>query len=202
MLTPQVQTTSTRRTFGELMTQPPADWYPDPQHHGVVRYWDGTQWTDHVHEAAPATATGPIAGHKHRMSGGMIAVIAVACALVGIFVIAMIAAVVIPVTRYERTKESNHEAYTTVSDIGTAVAHAMVDSPDGMPSVEQVGSDVVIRSTDGPQQTVALEPGVDLGGFTAQDEETWCVWVTSSRTMSPAYQYSTWGGLEAGDCSR
>ena len=149
---------------------------------------------------APATATGPIAGHKRRMSGGMIAVIAVACALVGIFVVAMIAAVVIPVTKNERTKESNHEAYTTVSEIGIAIAYATVDTPDGMPTVEQVGSDVVIRSTEGPPQTVALEPGVDLGGFTGQDEETWCVWVTSSRTTSPAYQYSTWGGVEAGDC--
>jgi hypothetical protein len=26
---------------------PPARWYPDPEHAGWQRYWDGTAWTDH-----------------------------------------------------------------------------------------------------------------------------------------------------------
>jgi len=40
-----------------LMTenQTPAGWYPDDQ--GVQRYWDGTQWTEHV---APAPAAGAV----------------------------------------------------------------------------------------------------------------------------------------------
>jgi hypothetical protein len=33
------------------MTTPPptpAGWYPDPQAPGYQRYWDGSQWTEHV----------------------------------------------------------------------------------------------------------------------------------------------------------
>jgi hypothetical protein len=29
-------------------TLPPADWYPDPQGVGRLRYWDGRAWTEHV----------------------------------------------------------------------------------------------------------------------------------------------------------
>jgi uncharacterized protein YbjQ (UPF0145 family) len=34
----------------------PADWYPDPENPGQLRYWDGTQWTEHRH---PANQTDP-----------------------------------------------------------------------------------------------------------------------------------------------
>lgn len=30
------------------MGTPPANWYPDPQQPGMVRYWDGAHWTPHV----------------------------------------------------------------------------------------------------------------------------------------------------------
>jgi hypothetical protein len=29
------------------MSTPPASWYPDPEHAGWQRYWDGTGWTEH-----------------------------------------------------------------------------------------------------------------------------------------------------------
>jgi hypothetical protein len=36
----------------------PANWYHDPTAPGVMRYWDGVQWTEHRHAATPlATAT-------------------------------------------------------------------------------------------------------------------------------------------------
>lgn len=40
---------------------PPAGWQPDPSVPGQLRYWDGTQWTQHVQPAAtpPAGATPP-----------------------------------------------------------------------------------------------------------------------------------------------
>lgn len=31
--------------------QPPAGWHPDPTTPGQLRYWDGAQWTEHVHPA-------------------------------------------------------------------------------------------------------------------------------------------------------
>jgi hypothetical protein len=39
----------------------PAGWHPDPEHPGFLRYWDGTQWTDH-RTAAPAATVTPTAG--------------------------------------------------------------------------------------------------------------------------------------------
>lgn len=45
-----------------MTSMPPADWYPDPQDPGQLRYWDGQQWTEHrserqqpsVHAAVPS----------------------------------------------------------------------------------------------------------------------------------------------------
>lgn len=35
----------------------PAGWYPDTNQPGTLRYWDGTQWTEHTHrqEAGPGS---------------------------------------------------------------------------------------------------------------------------------------------------
>jgi uncharacterized RDD family membrane protein YckC len=38
------------------MTNPPAGWFPDPApqtYLGRQRYWDGTQWTEHLHDPWP-----------------------------------------------------------------------------------------------------------------------------------------------------
>lgn len=36
----------------------PAGWHPDPHGAPQLRWWDGTNWTDHTHPLTPASATG------------------------------------------------------------------------------------------------------------------------------------------------
>lgn len=43
------------------MSQTPQGWYPDPSVPGQLRWWDGTQWTEHTHAASPETAAAPSA---------------------------------------------------------------------------------------------------------------------------------------------
>ena len=56
------------------MTQTPAGWQPDPQNPGQLRYWDGTQWTEHrapasQPPAAPQTGTPLTPNPKPPTSG-------------------------------------------------------------------------------------------------------------------------------------
>ena len=32
---------------------PPAGWYADPERPDTLRYWDGSQWTEHTHPGLP-----------------------------------------------------------------------------------------------------------------------------------------------------
>lgn len=40
---------------------PPANWYPDPKGEAELRYWDGSQWTEHTHSAQTAAQPAPAA---------------------------------------------------------------------------------------------------------------------------------------------
>lgn len=35
------------------MTQPPAGWYASPENVNQFRWWDGSQWTEHIQAASP-----------------------------------------------------------------------------------------------------------------------------------------------------
>ncbi|MCU1535399.1 MAG: hypothetical protein JWR53_1880 [Glaciihabitans sp.] len=37
----------------------PAGWYPDPNHPGTVRWWDGTRWTEHTSQAVASAVASP-----------------------------------------------------------------------------------------------------------------------------------------------
>ena len=54
---PNDTTEHEERTYAMTSPTPPPGWHPDPSEAGLLRYWDGTQWTEHTRSAAePATA--------------------------------------------------------------------------------------------------------------------------------------------------
>ena len=51
---------------------PPANWYPDPQTPGQLRYWDGQRWTQHVHPAQqPAQGVGGVGSPQAQAGPGV-----------------------------------------------------------------------------------------------------------------------------------
>lgn len=51
-----------------VQTGPPAGWHPDPHSPGIMRYWDGWQWTEHRAAVTPqATA---VVYNNVKVSGG------------------------------------------------------------------------------------------------------------------------------------
>jgi hypothetical protein len=50
---------------------PPAGWYADPVTAGIVRYWDGTAWTEHTapHAPIPPATSSPLVGGNGETAG-------------------------------------------------------------------------------------------------------------------------------------
>lgn len=66
--------------------QPAANWYPDPELSNTLRYWDGSQWTDH---RAPVARQPAAAGStKRRGPRKMTWVLIIWCALILVWAIA------------------------------------------------------------------------------------------------------------------
>ena len=68
---------------------PPADWYPDPEGGTGIRYWDGTQWTEH-RAAGPATTSSDVSPVP-RKRRGWLALLAVALVVVLVGVVIFVA---------------------------------------------------------------------------------------------------------------
>ncbi|MCW2927581.1 MAG: hypothetical protein JWM86_1549 [Thermoleophilia bacterium] len=47
-----------------MSAAPAAAWFPDPNDPAYLRWWDGVQWTDHRHPAAPPVA--PVAAAQQQ----------------------------------------------------------------------------------------------------------------------------------------
>ena len=43
-----------RLPSGHMSGAPPPSWYPDPSDAARLRWWDGSQWTEHLHPLVPA----------------------------------------------------------------------------------------------------------------------------------------------------
>src|SRR5687768_6203451 len=43
-----------------MSAAPPPNWYPDPHDKAQLRWWDGTQWTEHRHPVVAAAATSTV----------------------------------------------------------------------------------------------------------------------------------------------
>lgn len=56
-----------------MTTQP--GWYPDPQNPAVMRYWDGTQWTQHTQAGQPVPFQGQPAKKKSKVLVPILAVL-------------------------------------------------------------------------------------------------------------------------------
>ena len=56
---------------GAFPVLPPPGWYPAPGGAGVLQYWNGQHWTDHVAPMAQAGAVGlPVARYVSGLSTG------------------------------------------------------------------------------------------------------------------------------------
>lgn len=59
-----------------MNNQAPAGWFPDPEHSDQLRYWDGTQWTEHraprpaPQPAPPAPQAAAVTGPSGEPTGG------------------------------------------------------------------------------------------------------------------------------------
>ncbi len=171
-----------------------ADWYPDPSNPGLLRYWDGTQWTSHT---APAQGHvgGPTAPKK-KLSGGWIAAIVVGAVLVvGIPVILILTAVAVPVYESQQAKASDTAARADVATLGIEVNVWYVDHTGAPPTIEESGGHYFMDGVDvGP-----VSEGVSLGGISGTSEADWCVWVENPDGDLRYFQYSP-AGMNTGRC--
>ncbi|WP_237163079.1 DUF2510 domain-containing protein [Mycolicibacterium mucogenicum] len=67
---PQVlQPASYEQVMPYTQSAPPAGWHPDPHSPGILRYWDGWQWTEHRSAVTPQ-ATAVVYNNVQVRGGG------------------------------------------------------------------------------------------------------------------------------------
>ena len=160
-----------------------AGWYPDERSRTLLRYWDGTQWTEQT-AARPGARSG-FPGWAWWVIGGL--------GLALVLVIA--AAVAVPVYLNQQDRAQETAAKLDVSTLGMEIATWYVDNT-GVPDVYARGGHYFVDGYDiGPQAE-----NVELGGFTGTGGRDWCVWVTNPESASHDFSYSARAGLQTGRC--
>lgn len=118
--------------------------------------------------------------------------------LVVIVIIAILAAIAIPVFMNQRAKAGDAAAQQDVHSIALAVLSIIEKQPD-LPTVTVTGIDYYIDGVNYGH----LSPNVEFGGISGTSVNDWCVYVTNPKgkvAATEGYQYSSDGELVPGSC--
>ena len=179
------------------MTEQQAGWYPDPTMTGSQRYWDGSQWTEHVAPLTAQVAPPTVIVQAPKKSHGCLTAVLV------VIVIGLVASIAIPVIFSMNAR--NHPAAPQATFTGR-ITHTRVDDPATLMvwfSVKNTSKtltgkwscDIFVTNSGGAytgsdtfDATAPLRPGVTLivhGPITVTGQGA--AYITSgSATCSPA----------------
>jgi type II secretory pathway pseudopilin PulG len=183
------------------MSTVPGGWYPDPADGGRVRYWDGAAWTEHTapsaqpaHAAQAPTITAATAAPARKgLGAGAIVAIVIGSIVV---IIALFAALAIPVFVGQQDKARDAAAKAALASIGTGVSAAALDGQSN-PYVWAEGDIVHIEGAPAGRDTVELPDGVTFEGY-GRNGYLVCVWVSTSD--GTALQWKGSSGISEGNC--
>jgi competence protein ComGC len=172
------------------------NWYPDPGGSGLLRYWDGFQWTAHTAPAA-GVGTAPLPPARKGSNKALWIMLSIVVGIpVVLVIVGIIAAIAIPVFLNQRAKAEDTAAKSDVSTLGVRIATWTVDHADGLPAVTAVGGKYFVDDVP----VAAVSRNVEFGDITGTGADDWCVWVANPKGDVKYYEYSSALGLREGSC--
>ena len=119
---------------------PPPGWYPEQTQHGLMRWWDGVQWTDH----RQAVVTAPSPQPKNKASGCLVAFLVV----LGITVVGVAALIGVGVSTGGAVTEQQDEGFEVVYYAAGSAAGGSItmSTPSG---IQQHDVSLPLQSTSG-----------------------------------------------------
>jgi hypothetical protein len=107
----------------------PAGWYPDSQP-GVMRYWDGSAWTDHTHQTAKPALVGSPRSRKKPDSNGRAWLKVLGLVAVGTVLVALLANGCEAINRNQKPAHYTYVVYT--ADSRSKTGSVTYSTPDGI----------------------------------------------------------------------